>query len=176
MNRVFSLCRRPRPRFFHFCLLALLALPLLAVGCSRDGGGPITTLPQFSLASAADGSPINSRDFKGQALIVNFFATWCQPCRQEVPSLIALQNKYGERNFSVLGIAVEQNDRAIRNFMSELGINYPVAMSAPDTPKTFGGVFGIPATFLIDRQGNMIRRFDGHVDIQVLEHELQAIL
>ena len=158
-------------------LLALILLTLpAATGCSRNAD-PVTSMPAFSLTSAQDGSTIHSRDFAGQTLVVAFFATWCPPCRQEVPTLIALQEKYGNGDFTVLGISVDQGDaRGVRNFMSELGINYPVVMSGPDTPRNFGDVFGIPTTFLIDRQGEIIQRFDGYVDIRVLERELQAVL
>ncbi|ADH87001.1 TlpA family protein disulfide reductase [Desulfurivibrio alkaliphilus] len=160
-----------------FCLFALVLLTLPAVtGCSRSDG-PVTSMPTFSLASAQDGRTIHSRDFAGKTLVVTFFATWCPPCRQEVPTLIALQNKYGDGDFSVLGISVDQGDtRTVRNFMNELGINYPVVMSDADTPRNFGDVFGIPTTFLIDRNGEIIQRFDGYVDIRILERELQSIL
>ncbi|MFU8818544.1 MAG: TlpA disulfide reductase family protein [Desulfurivibrio sp.] len=158
--------------------LMLLALLLAGVaGCSEKQSTAIDTMPRFSLTSALDESTINSSDFKGKVMVITFFATWCPPCRQEVPTLIALHSKYADRNFSVLGISVDLGDtRVVRNFMSELGINYPVAMSGPDTPKSFGNVFGIPTSFLIDRKGNVVQRYDGYVDITVLERELQAIL
>lgn len=157
----------------------LLLLLAVGAGCGQNASGTDlgTSMPSFSLASARDDSTINSGDFQGQAMVVTFFATWCPPCRQEVPTLISLHNKYADQNFSVLGISVDQGDsRGVRNFMNELGINYPVAMSSPDTPKNFGDVFGIPTSFLIDRQGDIVERFDGYVDIRVLERQLQAIL
>lgn len=159
--------------------LAVILLALLAAmaACSPNGDSQVASMPSFNLASAEDGSNISSRDFEDQALVVTFFATWCPPCRQEVPNLVALQEKYGNDDFTVLGISVDQGDtRAVRNFMSEMGINYPVVMSDTDTPKNFGDVFGVPTSFLIDHQGEIIQRFDGHVDLPVLERELRAIL
>ncbi|MFH7320877.1 TlpA family protein disulfide reductase [Desulfurivibrio sp. D14AmB] len=160
-------------------LILLLLLLVAGIGCSdrKQQFTMVETMPAFALSSALDGSPIDSRDFQGQAMVITFFATWCAPCRQEVPTLIALQNKYADRNFTVLGISVDQGDtRTVRHFMTELGINYPVAMSDPDTPKSFGNVFGIPTSFLVDRQGNIVQRYDGYVDITVLERALQEVL
>jgi len=160
-------------------LILLLLLLVAGPGCSdrKQQLTTVGTMPAFTLSSALDGSPINSQDYKGQAMVITFFATWCAPCRQEVPTLIALQNKYADRDFTVLAISVDQGDtRKVRNFMTELGINYPVAMSDPDTPKDFGNVFGIPTSFLVDRKGNIVQRYDGYVDITVLERALQEVL
>lgn len=165
---------RFRGRLLVSLLLALLLVP---AACADNSANNSASIPDFTLESAVDGSPISNSDFNGQAMVVTFFATWCPPCRQEAPILAALHDKYGGEDFTVLGISVDQGGpRQVRGFMNETGINYPVAMSAPDTPKNFGDVFGVPTSFLVDSQGRIIQRFDGHVDLQVLERELKAIL
>ncbi len=168
---------RPQPWSALGAALLILLFIVVAAGCAEKKKPAGEAMPEFALNSALDESTINSRDLKGTAMLINFFATWCPPCRQEVPTLITLQNKYAGENFTVLAISVDQGgNRTVRNFISELGINYPVVMSAPDTPKKFGDVFGIPTSFLIDRQGNIVQRYDGYVEIGVLERDLRAIL
>ena len=171
---------RPASPLSPILALALLTLFIFIPGCSRDSDraqAQADTMPAFLLEAVPQGDMISSDDFAGQALLVNFFATWCPPCRQEVPSLVALQNKYSGRGFTILGISVDKDGRSlVENFMQEMGINYPVVMSAPDTPRNFGNVFGVPTSFIIDRQGRVVKRFEGYVEIPVLEKEIQAVL
>lgn len=155
-------------------LLLVAALLLLVVPGQSLAA---STMPHFSLPSAEDGSTIDSNSYKGQAMIINFFATWCPPCRKEIPSLISLQNEYGPRGLTVIGMSTDQGgSKLVEKFMKKMQINYPVVMADGQTPRDFGGILGIPTSFLVNRQGLVVKRYDGYVDHQTLVRDLESIL
>nr|MDA8163626.1 TlpA disulfide reductase family protein [Desulfobacteraceae bacterium] len=134
-------------------LMFLTATPLLAA-----------PMPSFKI-SAVKGGDIDSHQYHGKVLLINFFATWCPPCRQEIPSLIELQKEFGPKGLSVIGISVDQGGSGIvKKLVEKLGINYPVGMGTGRVADDFGGVVGIPMTFLVDRQGNMVKTYQGLID------------
>ncbi|MEW6501853.1 MAG: TlpA disulfide reductase family protein [Thermodesulfobacteriota bacterium] len=158
----------------HLCLCALLLLTSALVATAAHAATP---MPRFALPSVTDGKAIDSNAFKGKALLVNFWATWCPPCRKEIPSLIELQNKYAARGFSVIGLSTDQGGSSlVAKFAQKMNINYPVAIADNDTPRNFGNILGIPTTFLVDREGNVRKRYDGYVDHETLERDLLQIL
>lgn len=152
--------------------LLLMAVLLLAGNSSAA-----QKMPQFSEKNIIDGAVVKSEDFKGKVLVVNFWATWCPPCRKEIPSLIKLQNKNADKGFSVLGISMDEGGkRLVKKFVSKINLNYPVIIGDAKMARGFGGVIGIPVTFLVDREGNLVKRFDGYVSEKVLERELAKML
>jgi len=160
----------------HHSLLAfcLVALGLLLLIAPAQAASP---MPRFVLPSVIDGKAIDSATFKGKALLVNFWATWCPPCRKEIPSLIALQEKYGAKGFSVIGISTDQGGSSlVAKFAQKMNINYPVVISDNDTPRNFGNILGIPTSFLVDKDGNVRKRYDGYVDHETLERDLLQFL
>lgn len=131
----------------------------------------------FALPSANDGTVIDSNDFQGKVRLINFFATWCPPCVEEVPSLIDLQEEYGPKGFSVIGLSVDQGGRQlVKKFVKKMGINYPVLMADDAVTKGFGGISGIPVGFLVNRDDTLIRRYFGYVDHAVLEKDIKNAL
>ena len=119
-------------------------------------------MPQFALPSALNGKVINSNSFKGKALLITFFATWCPPCVGEIPAMISLQDEFKDKNFSVIGIAVDQGGaKAVKRLIKKMDINYPVVMANKKIIADFGGVYGIPASFLINQQGNVVKNYPG---------------
>jgi thiol-disulfide isomerase/thioredoxin len=148
-------------------MLLLLANPLQAA----------SPMPHFELSSATGGSNVNSSDFQGKVLLVNFFATWCPPCRHEIPSLIKLEKKFGPKGFSIIGISVDQgSSKVVKKFVEKMDINYPVGMATEEVARDFGGVVGIPVSFLVDRQGNVVKTYPGYVEDKVLEHDINSLL
>jgi thiol-disulfide isomerase/thioredoxin len=117
---------------------------------------PIAT-PAFT-ATALDGRPISSADWRGKVVLVNFWATWCPPCRAEIPDLIALQEKY--RDYLVIvGISEDEGSvDGVKRFVAEHKINYPIVMSTPGVRKLFPDVMALPTTFVLDRDGNLTQK------------------
>jgi len=135
------------------------------------------SMPQFSLPSAHDGTTVASKDYKGQVMLVTFFATWCPPCRQEIPTLKQLQEEYGPKGFSVLALSVDEGGSAIVEKLVKLEkINYPVLMADRSTADNFGGIAGIPTSFLVNREGNVVKRYTGYVPHSLLENDIKAVL
>ncbi len=134
-------------------------------------------MPHFSLPSASDGKEIDSDQFQGKVLLITFFATWCPPCIQEIPNLIDLQNEYKEKGFSVIGISVDQGGRkSVAKLMEKTGINYPVLMADSKITRDFGGIVGIPTSFLINKNGNVIKSYPGYVPHNILITDIQGLM
>jgi len=156
-------------------LAALLVLLTVLAGAGDVAAAK--KMPSFSEKNVADGSKVNSDEFKGKVLLVNFWATWCPPCRKEIPYLIKLQDKYRDKDFLVLGISMDEGGRKLVNkFISKLKVNYPVIIGGSKIARGFGGVMGIPVSFVVDREGNLVRRLDGYVSEKVLGAELEKLL
>lgn len=136
-----------------------------------------TRMPSFDLVSVRDGKTISSSSFKGKVLLLTFFATWCRPCVEEVPTLVRLQTDMGDAGFSVIGLSVDQQGPAVvAKFVEKRDINYPVLLADASTGEDFGGVYGIPVAFLVNKSGNVVKKYTGYVKHQVLEKDIRHLL
>ncbi len=131
--------------------------------------------PDFKL-TGFDGKPVTLAGSRGKVLLLNFWATWCGPCRAEVPDLVALQNKYKDR-LQILGLVIDDDDQdAIRKFVAEFGINYPVALATDDIRSQYGGIAALPTSFVLDAQGRVVQKHEGFHDLVLYEAEIRALL
>lgn len=131
----------------------------------------------FSLPSVLDNSPIDSSSFQGTVLLVTFFATWCPPCMDEIPSLIALQSGHKAEGFSVIGLSLDKGDQqAVRNLIHKKRINYPVLKADNTVTKEFGGIVGVPTTFLLGRNLKILKRYIGYATYDMLEEDIKKAL
>jgi len=136
-----------------------------------------TKMPEFALKSARDGRIVDSGIFSGKVLYITFFATWCPPCVKEVPVLVELQDQLREAGFSVIGLSVDEEGLAtVAGFIEKYAINYPVLMTEFKTTMDFGGVFGIPVAFLVNKKGNVVKKYTGYVQRKVLEKDIHSLL
>ena len=128
---------------------------------------PIAT-PAFT-ATALDGRSISSADWRGKVVLVNFWATWCPPCRAEIPDLIALQEKYRD-HLVVVGIAEDEgSDDDVKHFVAEHKINYPIVISTAELRKIFPAVMALPTTYVLDRDGNLTQKNVGMLNAKEVE-------
>ncbi|HEX4546555.1 MAG TPA: TlpA disulfide reductase family protein [Candidatus Acidoferrum sp.] len=131
--------------------------------------------PEFKL-TGVDGKPLSVSDFKGKVMLVNFWATWCGPCRAEVPDLVELQNKYKER-LQIIGLDVDDdNPEAIKIFVAEFGINYPVAIATTEVRLKYGGIAALPTSFVLDTEGRIVQKHEGLRDPVLYELEIRSLL
>jgi thiol-disulfide isomerase/thioredoxin len=123
-----------------------------------------------------DGKPISLDDTKGKIVIVNFWATWCGPCRAEIPELIELQSKYKDQ-LEIIALATDEDDPAeVKKFSQKAGINYRVAMAPDKLRIEFGGIPALPTSFVLDTQGRVVQKHIGLNDPAIYELEVRALL
>jgi thiol-disulfide isomerase/thioredoxin len=162
------------PVWIKICSLLLgMALLLTVAGAAAAG----ESMPGFSLPSALDGKTVDSGSFKGKVLLITFFTTWCPPCREEIPSLIQLQNDLAAREFSVIGMAMDEKGASVvAKLIEKTSINYPVLMADMKMARAFGGIVGVPTSFLVNREGEIVKRYPGYVPYSLLEKDINSIL
>lgn len=154
-----------------FCLLIALIISEPVVSQAA------TEMPSFSLESVRDGKIVESDSFRGKVLLLTFFATWCPPCVEEVPTLIKLQNELADSGFSVVGMSVDQQGQAsVAKFVDKREINYPVLLVKSQTTRDFGGIYGIPVAFLVNKSGNVVKKYTGYVQHDILEKDIRSLL
>jgi peroxiredoxin len=127
--------------------------------------------------SDANGSPVKLSDYKGKVVLLNFWATWCGPCKVEIPWFIEFEKTYKDRGFAVLGISMDDDGwKAVRPFVAQRGMNYPVMVGNERVSRLFGGIDSLPATFLIDRLGKIASMHLGLVSKRDYEAEIHKLI
>jgi thiol-disulfide isomerase/thioredoxin len=122
-----------------------------------------------------EGTAISSSDWRGKVTIVNFWATWCGPCRAEIPDLVALQKKYGAY-LRIVGISQDEAPAEIvKRFAAEHQMNYPVVMSTPELERAFPGIYALPTSYLLDREGRIVQKHVGLLTPMRTELETRAL-
>lgn len=153
-----------------------------SLGISLKSGPTSSSISEVRTASSwklkdVQGNEISSDDFKGKVMIIDFWATWCPPCRAEIPGFVELQKKYKEKGLVVIGISLDQQGpEVVQSFMKEYKINYPVVMATEKVSEDFGGIESIPTTFIIDRKGNIVSKHVGLTESAVFEKEIAPLL
>ena len=165
--------RRKQCMYFPKKLFLLVILIFFIPGAAFSS----VTMPEFSLPSVTDGKTVTSKTYEGKVLLVTFFATWCRPCRQEIPTLIKLQQEYADKGFSIVALSVDESGPSVvAKMMIQEKISYPVLMADRATADNFGGIAGIPTSFLVNRKGHVVKRYTGFVPHALLENDIKAVL
>ncbi|MBV5317098.1 MAG: TlpA family protein disulfide reductase [Desulfobulbaceae bacterium] len=135
------------------------------------------TMPSFSLPTAIDGTVVTSESYQGKALLITFFATWCSSCLHEIKSLKALQAKFQGQGFAVVALSVDEGRAgAVLQLVKKADINYQVLMADQATAQKFGGVIAIPTSFLVNKNGHVVKKYPGSVPPGVLERDIESTL
>jgi thiol-disulfide isomerase/thioredoxin len=132
--------------------------------------------PAFEVRDIA-GKAVSKADWSGKVVLVNFWATWCPPCREEIPELLALQEKF-KGQLEIVGISEDDDDSPAKvlKFVQQKGMNYPIVMSTPELIESFGGVPALPTSFLIDPQGRVMQKHSGLYPMDSYVLEIRALL
>ena len=150
---------------FFVAVLVAAMLYVASHGIRGAGGNNDASLdvagkpaPDFTLESL-EGKNIRLSGYKGQAVLLNFWATWCGPCKIEMPWFVELQKEYGPQGLQIVGVAMDDASKEdIAKFVKEMGVNYPILIGKEDVGNQYGGVNVLPTTFFIDRDGKIVAR------------------
>jgi thiol-disulfide isomerase/thioredoxin len=172
----------PRPVLrWLFAMLLLFVVPSWAFAQQNEGNEPVIRFvrnpdpaPDFKL-TALDGKPITLAALQGKVVLLNFWATWCGPCRAEIPDLVALQERYDGR-LQIIGLNVDDEEADIQQYVKETKINYPVAMTSNEVRRQFGGIPALPTSFVLDTEGRVVQKHVGLWNPAVYETEIRALL
>lgn len=131
--------------------------------------------PEFKLTTL-EGKPLSLADYSGKVILVNFWASWCGPCRAEIPDLVELQNRYKDQ-LQIIGLVVDDDDEAaIKKFVTDFGINYPVALASDAIRLEYGGIPALPTSFVLDAEGRVVQKHEGLRDPVLYEVEIRSLL
>lgn len=159
-------------------VVAVLVLALLIyglVGRSATKLEPGGLVPGFQI-TAFDGNPIDPDTQRGKVLVINFFASWCDPCRREAPAIEQVWREYQSRGVQFYGVAYKDAASKAQSFLDQYGVTYPSAADLKTDISRAYGVTGVPETFVIDRQGRLVHKFLGEITAAQLKQELDRLL
>lgn len=155
--------------------VVLMSMIFFLGACAQTSAVEIgENAPNFTLPDLS-GKQVSFSDFKGKVIILNFFASWCPPCRQEVPDFVELQKTYGAKGFSVVGIALVNLEDAAA-FADKNGINYPVLIDDGKVSNAYGPIRAIPATFVIGKDFKVAKVYIGARSKDVFENDVKGLL
>lgn len=135
--------------------------------------------PEFarhSLNGSSPGSTVNLHSLRGKVVLLNFWATWCAPCQTEIPAFAAWQRKYGPAGLQVIGVSMDDSEAPVRKAIARLRPGYPMVMGDAKLGELYGGVLGLPLTFLIDRNGIVRAQIQGPADLKTVQTRIQELL
>ncbi len=162
-------------------VMLFVARRLARPGYARNPNLPASNVngnpaPDFELTSL-EGRPVKLSDYRGKAVLLNFWATWCSPCKVEMPWFIELQKQYGPKGLQVLGIAMDDSGKdEIAKFSQSMGVDYPVLLGKEAVGEAYGGVQYLPTTFYIDRQGRIVDRVFGLISESEIKQDIEKAL
>jgi thiol-disulfide isomerase/thioredoxin len=170
VNRALSPRRTARSAF-------LLALATGVLYAAPPKPNPLLhkPAPQFVRTDLA-GRTVDLAALRGRVVLLNFWATWCAPCQVEIPTFIGWQSKFAADGFQIIGVSMDDDSAPVASLARTRGVNYPVVMGDEKIGLLYGGVLGLPVTYLIDRQGIIRARYKGDADLSVMEAAIQKLL
>lgn len=157
-------------------LIANLGKPLNSGTTELENKDLNQNAPDFVLPTL-EGKSLRLSDFKDKVIILDFWATHCPPCRQEIPDFIKLYNKYRDKGLAIIGISLDRgNIEELKRFCRNERVNYRIAIGNDEVIESYGGIRYIPTTFIIDKDKNIVKKFIGFTSIDVFEQEIRKLL
>jgi peroxiredoxin len=167
--------------------VAALMVVLVLAGCSHTGETGVeaaslkpedkrNAAPEFTLKDA-NGTTVTLADYKGKVVLLNFWATWCGPCKIEIPWFVEFEQQYKDRGFAVLGVAMDEEGwDIVRPYITEKRVNYRILMGTDQVAQLYGGVESLPTTFMLDREGRIASTHIGLISKGDYKNEITQLL
>jgi thiol-disulfide isomerase/thioredoxin len=166
-------------KLHQIAVAALLAnAPQLLLAQSTQKSATQTTIhsaPDFTRPTL-DGKPLRLTSYRGKLVLLNFWATWCGPCIAEIPRFSAWQTKFGPQGFQVVGVSMDDDQAPVQKFNRKYQPTYPIVMGDEHLGDLYGGVLGLPVSYLISPEGKVIARYQGETDLNQLEARINTLL
>jgi len=172
------------PRALGAAALAVTLALLIATGpgCttnkipSTQAGTVGTAAPAFALPDL-EGKTVRTSDLKGKVVLLNFWATWCPPCKDEIPDFVRLQSKYRDKGLAIVGLSLDHGGaQDVRPFADEYDVNYTMLIANAETAEAYGGIQAVPTTFVLDRDGIIVKRILGRLSAEAFEEAIRPLL
>ena len=154
--------------------IAACALGLLLAGIAW-ALGPGDVAPDFVLTDF-NGKPMRLADYRGKLVLLNFWASWCGPCLEEMPRLSALQRNYGAVGLQVIGVSMDDEAAPAKRLLAKRPVDYPIGLGDAELGEQYGGILGLPQSFLIDPHGLILARYKGEADLSQIEATIKSQL
>jgi thiol-disulfide isomerase/thioredoxin len=173
--------------------LALLTVPALRRGTEHLGSSATSSPPASTQARSAtcdasgpakldfvlkdkNTTPLKLADYKGKVVLLNFWATWCAPCKEEIPSFVELYDRYKNQGLVIVGVSIDDTPQQLQEFTREWKMQYPVAQMQSDIEDAYGPFYGVPTSYFITRDGTICTRHLGPASKEEFEKEIRALL
>jgi len=157
-------------------LCACLSMAMAAAGETGEPAGRLNSIaPDFTRIDMS-GRPLRLDQFRGRVVLLNFWATWCGPCIEEIPVFSHWQRRYGDARLQVIGVSMDDEEAAVKRFLAKHDVPYPVLMGDAKLGKSFGGVYGLPQSFLIDAHGRIVFRNVGDLNLEALRLQIEGLI
>jgi thiol-disulfide isomerase/thioredoxin len=160
---------------FKFLRCALLSASIAVLNSPSSATSPTEPAPDLS-RNDLTGNPVHLIDFRGKLVLLNFWASWCGPCREEMPRFSQWQRTYGAKGFQVIGVAMDDDAGSARQFLKQYPVAYPIVVGDAKLGESFGGILGLPTSYLIDARGRIVARYRGESNLQQMEAQIQTLL
>ncbi len=157
-------------------ICACLSIRILAAGAATGPAGRLNTIAPDFIRTDLAGRPLRLNQFRGRVVLLNFWATWCGPCLEEIPVFSRWQRRYGDAGLQVIGVSMDDDEAVVRRFLAKQGVPYPILMGDASLGERFGGVYGLPQSFLIDARGLIVFRGVGEPNIEALRAQIEGLL
>jgi cytochrome c biogenesis protein CcmG, thiol:disulfide interchange protein DsbE len=172
--------RLPRAPIVIYCVFLAACFAASIAVATAQSAPPAQNLlnkqaPDFTRQDL-HGRAVHLAGFHGKVVLLNFWATWCAPCEVEMPVFAAWQRQYGPQGLQIIGVSMDDDAAAARRLARRLKLDYPIAMGDARLGLRYGGVLGLPLSFLIDRNGVVRARFEGETDVKVMENRVREQL
>ncbi|MGB2960751.1 MAG: TlpA disulfide reductase family protein [Bacteroidota bacterium] len=159
---------------FFLALLLFAATPSCSSDTPPDDNG--NTAPNFALTTAG-GATIELKELEGSVVVINFWATWCSPCRAEIPGMLEVYEKYRGDGLEIVGIALDRDGwNVVTPFVERMNISYPIVLGGREVVQKYGGISALPTTFIVDKKGNVVKGHVGYLSKDDLEEIVSKLL